>query len=323
MDEFDFIATYLAPLAGEGGLGLKDDAAILTPSAGKELVLTKDTMVEGVHFPQGHYGGDTAEKLLRVNLSDLAAKGARPVGYLLSIVWPEDIQPEYFKGFAQGLSDVQQAYDFHLLGGDTTKSAGPMVVSATLIGDVPAGTMVPRSGASIGDDVWVSGTIGDAYLGLQNVLGTSLNPMPDAEAIWHFEEAYYRPTPQLLMRKLLRTYATACADISDGLIADVGHVARASGCGFELSLEGMPLSSHAAHWVGDSQARCVTLLTAGDDYELVFTAKPDARMAVKKSAEKIGITLSLIGTVHQGDGVTLRDAAGKAIKIETPGYTHF
>ncbi|MDB2439853.1 thiamine-phosphate kinase, partial [Hellea sp.] len=150
MDEFGFIATHLAPLAGPGGLGLKDDAAILKPSAGKDLILTKDTMVEGVHFPKGHYGGDTAEKLLRVNLSDLAAKGANPLGYMLSIAWPKSIDDRYFKGFAAGLRDVQDAYDFKLLGGDTTSIDGPMVVTATLIGDVPEGQMVTRSGAKPG-----------------------------------------------------------------------------------------------------------------------------------------------------------------------------
>jgi len=134
VNEFDFIATHLAPLAGPGGLGLKDDAALLKPSPGKDLILTKDTMVEAVHFPQGHYCGDTAEKLLRVNLSDLAAKGAHPIGYMLSIAWPKGIDSAYFKGFAAGLQDVQDAYDFKLLGGDTTSIDGPMVVTATLIG---------------------------------------------------------------------------------------------------------------------------------------------------------------------------------------------
>jgi len=149
VNEFDFIATYLAPLAGPGGLSLKDDAALLKPSQGKELVLTKDTMVEGVHFPNGHYGGDTAEKLLRVNLSDLAAKGAHPTGYLLSIAWPKGIDSKYFKGFASGLKDVQEAYDFRLLGGDTTSIDGPMVVTATLIGEVPEGEMVMRISENI------------------------------------------------------------------------------------------------------------------------------------------------------------------------------
>ena len=228
MDEFDFIATHLAPLAGPGGLGLIDDAALISPSPDKDLVLTKDTMVEGVHFPKGHYGGDTAEKLLRVNLSDLAAKGARPIGYMLSIAWPTNIDKAYLGGFAKGLSDVQDAYDFKLLGGDTVSTDGPMVVTATLIGEVPKGEMVRRNGAQDGDDVWVTGTIGDAYLGLQSVLGRQLDPAPSHDGLLHFEEAYYRPEPRLVFRKNLRQFATASVDVSDGLMADIAHISAAS-----------------------------------------------------------------------------------------------
>ena len=323
MDEFDFIATYLAPLAGKGGLSLADDAAILTPRVGKDLILTKDAMVEGVHFPKGHYGGDTAEKLLRVNLSDLAAKGARPLGYLLSIVWPDNIDPLHFQGFAAGLSDVQKAYDFELLGGDTTRSTGPMVVSATLIGEVPKGTMVTRSGAQIGDDIWVSGSLGDAYLGLQNVLGTALDPAPSAEAIWHFEEAYYRPEPRLLLRKALRSHATACADISDGMLADAGHIAKASGRRFDIELETLPLSPFAQDWAQNDTERLTALITAGDDYELVFTAPASMRKALSVQGDKIGCPLTRVGTVRDGLGVRLRGTSGQEIKVTKTGFKHF
>ena len=323
MDEFDFIATYLAPLAGKGGLDLRDDAAVLTPRGGKDLILTKDAMVEGVHFPKGHYGGDTAEKLLRVNLSDLAAKGARPIGYLLSIVWPDNIDPVHFKGFAAGLSDVQKAYDFELLGGDTTRSNGPMVVSASLIGEVPKGDMVMRKGAQIGDDIWVSGTLGDAYLGLQNVLGKVLKPVPKAQAIWHFEEAYYRPEPRLLLRKPLREYATACADISDGLLADAGHIARASACHFDIELGALPLSSFAKDWARGDEARLIELFTAGDDYELVFTAPAAVREALSARAENLGCTITRVGRVTDGQGAVLRGESGDVIKVPQSGYKHF
>lgn len=325
MGEFDFIATYLAPLAGPGGLGLKDDAALLNPSTGKDLILTKDTMIEGVHFPRGHYGGDTAEKLLRVNLSDLAAKGASPIGYLLSIAWPKDIEPRYFQGFASGLRDVQDAYDFKLLGGDTTTIDGPMVVSATLIGEVPKGTMVKRRGAQLGDDIWVTGTIGDAYLGLQTVLGKALYPRPNADALWHFEEAYYRPEPRLLFRKSLRQYAKACADISDGLVADAGHVAKASGASFVIDADKIPLSSAAGAWLAgqiDQDEGFKKLITAGDDYELVFSAKPDDASAIRKAAKAIGLRLSKIGTVKSGEGILVM-SDGKAIRFSKTGHTHF
>ena len=325
MGEFDFIAAHLAPLAGPGGLGLKDDAAMLTPPAGKDLILTKDTMVEGVHFPRGHYGGDTAEKLLRVNLSDLAAKGATPVGYMLSITWPKGIDSKYFGGFAAGLRDVQEAYDFKLLGGDTTSIEGPMVLSATLIGEVPLGEMVARSGAKVGDDVWVTGTIGDAYLGLQTVLGKALDPQPSAEALWHFEEAYYRPEPRLLFRKTLRQYATACADISDGLVADAGHVAKASEVCFTIDADKIPLSSQAGAWLSgqaDEDAAFKTLMTSGDDYELVFTASPDNAAQIRKAAKSVALRVSKVGTAELGEGVSIL-SDGQVMHFNKTGHTHF
>lgn len=325
MDEFDFIATHLAPLAGPGGLGLKDDAALLKPSAGKDLVLTKDTMVEGVHFPQGHYGGDTAEKLLRVNLSDLAAKGAHPIGYMLSIAWPKGIDDKYFKGFAAGLRDIQDAYDFKLLGGDTTSIDGPMVVTATLLGEVPTGEMVKRSGASVGDDIWVTGTIGDAYLGLQTVLGEALEPQPNAEALWHFEEAYYRPEPRLLFRKTLRQHGNGCADISDGLVADAGHVAKASGVSLVIDADKMPLSNHAGAWLSgqsDEDAAFKSLITAGDDYELVFTASPEDAAQIRQTSRTLGLRISKIGTVKSGEGVVIM-SDGKSMTFEQTGHKHF
>jgi len=300
VNEFDFIATYLAPLAGPGGLSLKDDAALLKSSAGKDLILTKDTMVEGVHFPQGHFGGDTAEKLLRVNLSDLAAKGAHPIGYMLSIAWPKGIDSAYFKGFASGLRDVQEAYDFKLLGGK-------------------------RSGAKAGDDVWVTATIGDAYLGLQTVLGKALKPQPNAEALWHFEEAYYRPEPRLLFRKTLRQYATACADISDGFVADAGHIANASGVRFIIDADKIPLSSHTGAWLSgqvNQDEALKTLVTAGDDYELVFAAGQDNAAHLRKAAKTIGLRLSKVGTVEKGEGISILSDQ-KVMSFEKTGHRHF
>ena len=325
MDEFDFIATYLAPLAGPGGLGLKDDAALLKPSPGKELVLTKDTMVETVHFPQGHYGGDTAEKLLRVNLSDLAAKGARPLGYLLSIAWPRGINSTYFKGFAAGLRDVQDAFDFKLLGGDTTSIDGPMVVTATFIGEVPTGEMVMRSGAKKGDDIWVTGTIGDAYLGLQTILGQTLKPQPLGESLWHFEEAYFRPEPRLLFRKALRNYATACADVSDGFVADANHVAGASDVSFKIDADKIPLSSQTGIWLtgqDDHETAFKTLITAGDDYELVFTAPPEQVSRIRQAAKAIGMRVSRVGQVETGEG-TIIISDGQIMQFKKTGHTHF
>lgn len=325
MNEFDFITTYLAPLAGPGGLDLKDDAALLKPSPEKDLILTKDTMVEGVHFPHGHYGGDTAEKLLRVNLSDLAAKGARPIGYMLSIAWPKGVEKKYFQGFAAGLRDVQDAYDFKILGGDTTIINGPMVVTATLIGEIPKGEMVMRTGARLNDDIWVTGTIGDAFLGLQSVLGRVLEPQPSAEVLWSFEDAYYRPEPRLLFRKSLRQYANSCADISDGLVADATHVAKASGVKFIINADKIPLSQYTGAWLsgqGDETAAFRQLITAGDDYELIFTASPDNAAKVRQAAKSINLRVSKLGTVKAGIGVDVL-SDGVAMSFDKTGHLHF
>lgn len=326
MDEFDFINTYLAPLAGPEGLNLKDDAACFTPPPGCDLVFTKDTMVEGVHFPHGRYGGDTAEKLLRVNLSDLAAKGARPIGYLLSVAIPKNIDRKFLGGFAKGLSDVQQAYDFTLWGGDTVSTEGPMIVTATLIGTVPSGGMVKRSGAKASNDVWVSGTIGDAYLGLQRVLERPILPAPDGDALWHWEEAYLRPEPRLLLRKLLREFATAAVDISDGLIADISHLAKASGVGIKLSSEAIPFSDCTQKWLSgqeDTQEATVGLITSGDDYEVAFTARHDDRDKVLAAASALGVAITRIGQCEKGEAVGVFDKNNDVLNISRQGYVHF
>lgn len=323
MDEFEFIASYLAPLAGPGGLGLKDDAALFKPEVGKDLVITKDTMVEGVHFPHGHYGKRTAEKLLRVNLSDLAAKGAMPIGYLLSIVWPHGVDQNVFKDFASGLAAIQKTYRFKLLGGDTTSTRGPMVVTATLIGEVPEGKMVKRGGAQLGDDVWVSGTIGDAHLGVRQVLGKLIDPKPKSANVKKFEDAYFRPEPRLFFGQALRDYANACVDISDGLIADSGHISKASKKKLEINLLDVPMSKAVQEWAGQDLDRLKTLVTAGDDYELVFTATSENAENILAEADKVNLQLTKIGTVSKGSSIHVRDKNGKTIEFEHTGHKHF
>lgn len=325
MDEFDFIARYLKPLSGPQGLNLLDDAAVYSPPSGFDLVLTKDTMVEGVHFPNRHWGADTAEKLLRVNLSDLAAKGARPAGYLLSIAWPKSVDKEvYFKAFVKGLQTVQEAFDFSLFGGDTVSIDGPMVVSATLMGLVPKGEMVTRSGAEIGDDVWVSGTIGDAALGLKLVLGEDLGMSPSGAAIWTWEEAYFRPVPRLALRKLLRKYANACADISDGLISDVTHIANASRVGIEIDLNKIPVSDASQSWVKAHKINGLeALITAGDDYELAFLAKPKHADAIQEFSKQNGVVLTRIGSATEGVGVRVLNPDGSERPLNQTGFKHF
>ena len=326
MDEFDFIRSLLAPLAGPEGLSLKDDAALFTPDDDYDLVITKDAMVEGVHFPHGEYGGHIAEKLLRVNLSDLAAKGASPRGYLLSLAIPKAITQEDLKGFTVGLGEVQDAYSFTLWGGDTVTTAGPFIVSATFIGQVPRGQMVKRTGAVDGGDIWVTGTIGDAYLGLQNVLGRTLSPLPTSEQIYQWEEAYLRPEPRLLLRKLFRKYATAAVDVSDGLLADAEHIALASDVSLDLELEAIPFSHETKTWLNAQVNRhkaYESLFSGGDDYEVLFTAKPENRRDIEAQSKQLGVPITRIGKVTgRAKSVTVFNRSGEPIVFEKKGYRH-
>ncbi len=330
MDEFSLIRKYFAPLTGAGGLGLLDDAAIYTPREGFDLVLTKDSFVEGVHFATGRYGGDTAERLLRTNLSDLAAKGAQPIGYLLSIAWPDRADIKFFEGFAAGLRDVQQSYDFTLFGGDTVRIDGPMVISATFFGQVPRDEMVKRSGAQIGDDVWVSGNLGGAMLGCALITGQGVKPLPSAANLWALEDQYLRPEPRLLFRKALRKYANASADISDGLLSDAGHICRASDVSMHLEFERLPVMTAARDWAAaqaDPQTAMIELLSFGDDYELIFTAFSDIKDELLKAARTIDMPLTKIGTVLAANAAQIPvhcfDELGEAVVFPKTGYTHF
>lgn len=327
MTEFEFIRDHLAPLAGPEGLGLVDDAALLSAPAGHELVLTKDTLVEGVHFPNGMYGADVAERLLRTNLSDLAAKGASPMGYMLSLAIAPMMDAAMMAAFAKGLSAVQDSFPpLKLWGGDTVKIAGPMVVTATLIGKVPTGQMVKRSGASAGEDVWVSGHIGEGFMGLKHALSQRIDPPPTGEALWRWEEAYLRPEPRLKLGGLLRKVATAAADVSDGLVSDAAHIAEASGVSITLKLPAIPFTTGTFIWADGQPDRVkakVDLITAGDDYEIVFTALPEHRALLEHGASELGVPLTRIGYTQDGENIRVLDYADEVIPISSKGYVHF
>ncbi|WP_017930409.1 thiamine-phosphate kinase [Robiginitomaculum antarcticum] len=317
MGEFDFIQTYLAPLAGREGLGLLDDAALLSPPLGRDLVITQDTMVEGVHFPSGQWGAGTAEKLLRVNLSDLAAKGATPWGYFLSLSLPRAMDERWLSGFAKGLEAGQQAFDWHVMGGDTTRIDGPLVISLTAIGTVPSGKMVKRSGASIGDIIYVTGTIGDAMLGLDLAMGRAVIPV-SGQGLMVWEEAYQRPEPRLFIRKWLRDNASASIDVSDGLLADAQHIASASNVGLTLNLSDIHFSAPTREWAmaqDDPQAAMVRLITAGDDYEILFTSAANVTSINSVSVTAIGIVTA--------EGSKLLSPNGVDITPAQTGYRHF
>ncbi len=328
MDEFSLIRNYLAPLAGPEGLNLTDDAAVLTPPAGHDLIITKDTMVEGVHFPRGHYGLNVASRLLRVNLSDLAAKGAAPLGYLLSIAWPKSLSSAqiavHMESFAAGLKDVQQAYSFTLFGGDTVRTDGPMVVSATLIGTVPHGGMVRRAGANIGDDIWVTGTIGDGYLGLKYISQDHVfldNLLPYAGDL---ETAYWRPIPRLGLSKLLRDVATSAVDISDGLLSDIRHIAQDSGIKAVIDIYAVPLSGAGRQWLKPLThiEQKLILAAGGDDYEVGFTADPKHRELILESALLLSFDITRIGTCLKGSGMDCLGANAAVLDVSIYGFSH-
>ena len=327
MTEFDFIRDHLAPLAGPEGLDLMDDAALLTPPSGHDLVFTKDTLVEGVHFPLGMYGADVAERLLRTNLSDLAAKGAVPIGYMLSLAIPPLMDGAMMAAFVKGLGAVQDSFPpLKLYGGDTVKIAGPMVATATLIGKVPTGKMIKRSGAAAGEDIWVSGYIGEGFMGLKHVLSQRIDPPPTGEAIWRWEEAYLRPEPRLKLGGLLRKVATSAVDVSDGLVADAAHIGDASGVSMTLKLPAIPFATGTFIWADGQADRVkakVQLITAGDDYEIVFTALPQHRALVEHGASELGVPLTRIGYTSEGKGISVLDYADEVIPINSKGYVHF
>jgi thiamine-monophosphate kinase len=323
-DEFDWIARGLKPLA-EGApeaFGLTDDAAAIPSRPGFDLIVSKDAVVEGVHFLPDDPPDLVARKLLRVNLSDLAAKGADPYGYFLAVAWPAKYGWPERQSFARGLADDQQRFGLKLFGGDTVATPGPLTASLTILGWTPAGRMVRRAGARAGDVVFVSGTIGDGYLGL--LVRKGLRVIKSyKKAVW-LAERYQLPQPRSGLAGALREHAHAAADVSDGLIADAGKVAAASGVGLEIDLDRLPLSEAAAAWLVRSaspvEAR-IELATGGDDYEIVCAAAPEEATSLLAAAALAGIALTPIGTATAGSDVRVF-ADGLEVEVAQAGYVH-
>jgi thiamine-monophosphate kinase len=312
--EFEFIAHRLRPLAtAPGALGLVDDAALLDPRPGMQLVLAKDAMVAGVHFLADDPAGQIAQKLLRVNLSDLAAMGAAPIGYLLALARPKEIEDDWLGAFCDGLAADNAIFGISVLGGDTVSTPGPLTLSLTAIGDVPKGEALLRGGARLGDDIWVSGTLGDAALGLAVLQGKLDVPeQPRARLI----ERYRLPQPRLVLGQALRGLAHAAIDVSDGLIGDLGHVADASGLGAVIRADLLPLS-------GKLPGAREAALTGGDDYELRFAASSDLREALVRLATDLDLPLTRIGRMEASPGVRVIDAAGAKVAVRGAGWRHF
>lgn len=320
--EFELIAKYFAPLAkGEpGALGLTDDAAFLKPRTGQDLVVTTDAVIAGVHFLADEPADAIAQKALRVNVSDLVAKGALPRGYLLTLALPHDVREAWIKVFASGLKRDQLQFGMTLVGGDTTATPGPLSISITAFGEVPQGRMLTRGGASVGDDVWVTGTIGDGALGLRVLKG---NAFQLSEAHQRALVARYRvPEPRFALGPRLLGLARASIDISDGLIADLGHICEVSKVGIEIAVRDVPLSAAAKAAIGRG-VEIADLLSGGDDYELAIAAPPTARRRLLALAAESKVSLTRIGRVVKGNGVAALDEDGRPIRFERAGYTHF
>ncbi|MBI1394208.1 MAG: thiamine-phosphate kinase [Alphaproteobacteria bacterium] len=324
--EFDLIRRLFAPLAaGEpGAFGLADDAAVLLDT---DFVVTKDLLVGGVHFPKGEPPGRAAKKALRANLSDLAAKGAKPFGYFLGCVWPKGTTAGDIEALAAGLAEDQGAFRLSLLGGDTTlhvDKGGPLTISVTMLGLAPRDGLIRRNGARAGDDVYVSGTIGDAGLGLRAASEAKFLRGTDARA--QLLDRYRAPTPRLSLGGALAGVAGAAIDVSDGLVADAGHLASASGVAIDLDAARIPLSAAAAEWrdgEGDPAAAIAYLASAGDDYEILFTAPATRRRSVEMAGQVTKTQITRIGAVRSGAGVRLIGPSGAVIAVERSGYDHF
>jgi thiamine-monophosphate kinase len=323
--EFELIEKYFAPLAGgaAGALGLTDDAALLTPPAGRDLVLTADAMIEGVHFVPDQPPGLVARKLLRVNLSDLAAMGAVPLGYLVTAAWPETKDEAWIAEFAEGLAEDQAVFPVHLLGGDTTRTPGPLALSLTAVGTVPAGGGLKRGTARDGDLLFVSGTIGDSVLGLKILRGEL--EVPDDRERAALVARHRLPEPRLALGQALldEGLATAAIDLSDGLVADIGHIAETSGLVARIEAAAIPLSAAAGRAVaGDPDLRAA-LFGGGEDYELAFAAAPGQAGAIAALAGRLALPIKRIGALAAGEGVKLVDESGEEVPLVSAGWTHF
>jgi thiamine-monophosphate kinase len=321
--EDSLIARFFAPIAGEGALGLKDDAARLSPKPGHDLVLTVDALVERVHFLPEDAPGSIARKALGVNVSDLAAKGADPAGFLLSLALPDEWTERWLAEFADGLGEASREFSCPLLGGDTVKARGPLTLSVTAVGQVPAGRMVLRTTAAAGDVVCVTGTIGDAALGLKlrsaPAWADGLSPQEQG----HLADRYLHPRPRHRLAAALRRHANAAVDVSDGLAGDLAKMMRASGVGAVVETDQVPFSGATAKAVGSSPDLLDLALTGGDDYEILCTVPEKNLDSFRKEADRVGITLSVIGRVVSGHDLPVFRINGLERRYDVGSYQHF
>lgn len=321
--EFQQIAELFAPLAAgyPGALGLTDDAAFMAVPEGKDLVLTMDTIVESVHFLPDDPPDLIARKLVRVNLSDLAAKGAVPHALMLSCAFPQARSDRWREGFARGLAEDVATYAVPVIGGDTVSTPGPASFTLTAFGMVEQGRGLLRSGACDGDLLVVTGTLGDGAYGLLAAQGKLSGG--DAESVAWLADRYRIPQPRVSLGPQLIGLARAAMDISDGLLQDLGHMCRASGIGACVEASRLPVSAAASALYQQRADGLALITTGGDDYELLFSCPPDAWPTVQSVAMEAGVQITVIGRCIAGTGVSLLDASGRVIESAQAGFRHF
>jgi thiamine-monophosphate kinase len=320
--EFDFIKKYFVPLtsAGAPSYSLNNDAAVFSPNPGKDLVVTKDALVADIHFFANDNPENIAQRALRSNLSDLAAMGAEPIGYLLSIALPKtglDID-KWLKAFASGLADNQKNFRWSLWGGDTVSTTGPITISITAIGETNSGKHLVRDGARIGDGIYVSGTLGDAAVAV-NILKDDLE-WDDQK---HFLKRYYEPMPRLKLGKQLVGIASSALDVSDGLIGDLSHICKLSGVGAEIYKNKIPLSKAFSNLLETNNDYSYLSWCGGDDYELLFTVpqeKEESFLTMFKCHKQV---ITRIGEITKSPNIVLNDELGNKVDVDQIGYRHF
>jgi len=316
LSEFELIARYFSPPTTHTILAGGDDAALVAVTPGMELVVSTDMLVGGRHFLEDADAYGVGWKSLAVNLSDMAAMGAQPRWATLSVALPR-ADERWIDSFMRGFLDLARKFDVDLIGGDTTR--GPLNICVQILGEVPPGQALRRSGACPGDEVWVSGALGDAALALAHLRGELAL---EGEALERVCERLDRPSPRVALGCALRGLASSAIDVSDGLLADAGHIAERSGVQLTLHWPAVPLSAFARR-IRDEPLLQRCALASGDDYELCFTAPPSRHADVSELAGRLGLPLTLIGTVDQGSGVTLVDATGRALALQEKGFDHF
>jgi thiamine-monophosphate kinase len=325
-NEDRLIARHFKPLATTpGAFGLTDDAAAFRPPPGHELVVTVDAIVGGVHFYPNDPPDAVARKALRVNLSDLAAKGATPAGFLLTLALPKGVSGRWLETFAWALGSDARRYGCPLFGGDTVYTPGPLMASVMAFGVVPSRGMVRRAGARVGDHIFVSGTIGDAALGLM------LRGAPKRAARWKLSAAqrryltdrYHVPQPRNALALAVRKYASAAMDVSDGLAGDLAKLCRVSGVAAAVEAARVPFSGAARAVLKSDAALVSKMLSGGDDYEIVCTVRPAKLKAFQSAARAAGVPVTDIGRIVRGSGTVFRRPDGSILTFERASFSHF